>query len=79
MSNALWITLTQTMSCNYNIHIDASLQKRGDNYLVTDRPPDKSEWLKIIFLFLNQTYVVGTQKNRLNLTVLLSTQNTFSN
>ena len=26
-------------------------------------------------LFLNQTYVVGTQKNRLNETVLLSTQN----
>ena len=30
---------------------------------------------KIIFLFLNQTYSVGTQKNRLNQTVLLSTQN----
>ena len=28
---------------------------------------------KIIFLFLNKTYVVGTQKNRLNETVLLST------
>ena len=30
---------------------------------------------KLLFLFLNQTYVVGTQKNRLNETVLLSTQN----
>ena len=29
---------------------------------------------KLIFLFLNQTYVVGTQKNHLNETVLLSTQ-----
>ena len=29
----------------------------------------------LIFLFLNQTYVVGTQKNRLNETVLFSTQN----
>ena len=29
----------------------------------------------LIFLFLNQKYVVGTQKNRLNETVLLSTQN----
>ena len=30
---------------------------------------------KLTFLFLNQTYVVGTQKNRLNETVLLITQN----
>ena len=30
---------------------------------------------KLIFLFLNQTYVVGTQKNRLNETILFSTQN----
>ena len=30
---------------------------------------------KLIFLFLNQTYVVDTQKNRFNETVLLSTQN----
>ena len=33
---------------------------------------------KIVFLFLNQNiqmYVVGTQKNHLNETVLLSTQN----
>ena len=39
------------------------------------RPPDKSVFLKIIFLM----YVVGTQKNRLNVTVLLSTQNTCLN
>ena len=31
----------------------------------------------LFFLFLNQTYVVGTQKNRLDETVLLSAQNTF--
>ena len=29
---------------------------------------------KLIFLFLNKTYVVGTQKNPLNETVLLSTK-----
>ena len=29
----------------------------------------------IFFLFLNQTYIVGTQKKRLNELVLLSTQN----
>ena len=38
-------------------------------------PPDKSADSKIVFLFLNKTYVVGTQKNRLNGTVLLSTHN----
>ena len=39
------------------------------------KPPDKSVYdQKLIFLFLNQN-VVGTQKNRLNETVLLSTQN----
>ena len=32
---------------------------------------------KLFFLFLNQTYVVGTRKNRLIETVLLSTQNKF--
>ena len=35
----------------------------------------KSVCQNIIFLFLNKTYVVDTQKNRLNETVLLSTQN----
>ena len=37
-----------------------------------------SRYLKVIFLFFffYQTYVVGTQKNRLNNTYLLSTQNT---
>ena len=34
---------------------------------------------KLFFLFFDQTYVVGTQKNRLNETVLLSTQNICSN
>ena len=44
------------------------------------RPTDKSVQLKIIFSdFSTKTYVVGTQKNRLDETVLLSTQNTCSN
>ena len=44
------------------------------------RPPDKSAYLKKYFLyFSSKTYVVGTQKNRLNETVLLSTQNTCLN
>ena len=34
---------------------------------------------KLFFLLLNQTYVVGTQKKRLNETVLLSTQNIWLN
>ena len=47
--------------------------------LCLTRPPDKCVCWKIIFLFLNQKYVVGSQKNRLNETVLLSTQNTSLN
>ena len=34
---------------------------------------------KLFFLFSSKTYVVGTQKNRLNETVLLSTQNACFN
>ena len=34
---------------------------------------------KIFFLFLIQTYVLGTQKNRLDGTVLMGTQNTLLN
>ena len=42
--------------------------------------PNKSAELKIFFsYFSNKTYVVGTQKNRLNETVLLSSQNTCLN
>ena len=44
----------------------------------TDRPPDKSVYWKTISLFLVQNrYVVSTQKNHLNETVRLSTQNTY--
>ena len=40
------------------------------------RTPDKSTYWKTIFLyFSSKTYVVGTQKNRLNENVSLSTQN----
>ena len=43
--------------------------------LIFHRPPDKIAYLKIIFsYFSTKTYVVGTQKNRLNETVLLSSQ-----
>ena len=39
------------------------------------RPPDKSVYVKIIFLISQPKHnVVGTQKNRLDETVLLSTQ-----
>ena len=40
------------------------------------RPPDKSAYWKIIYFISHLKHVVGTQKNRLNETVLLSTQNT---
>ena len=39
----------------------------------------ESVYLKIIFLISEPKHVVGTQKNRLNETVLLSTQNTSFN
>ena len=44
------------------------------------RPPDKSkEYVMETYFsyFSNKTYVVGTQKNHLNETVLLSTQNIY--
>ena len=46
-------------------------------YLI--RPPDKRAYWKIIFFISHPKHVVGTQKNRLNETVLLSTQNTCLN
>ena len=48
----------------------------------TLRPPDRSVYWKIIFFVSHpkhMSYVVCTQKNRLNETVLLSTQNTCLN
>ena len=41
----------------------------------TNMAPDKSAKIKIFFYFATKTYVVGTQKNHLGETVLLSTQN----
>ena len=39
-----------------------------------NQAPDRSAYWKIIFSYFSpKTYVVGTQKNRLNETVLLST------
>ena len=52
------------------------------NYISNDiesRPPDKSAYWKIIFFISHPKHVVGTQKNRLNETVLLSIQNTCLN
>ena len=42
-------------------------------------PPGKSVTENYDFYFSTKTYVVGTQKNRLDETVLLSTQNTCLN
>ena len=48
--------------------------------MLIDMPPDKSAYWKIIFSkFSTKTYVWGTQKNRLNEMILLSTQNTCKN
>ena len=47
--------------------------------LVDIRPPVKSVYWKTVLYFSSKKYVVGTQKNRLNETVLLSTQNTCLN
>ena len=46
--------------------------------LAVCRPPDKNVLLNF-FYFSTKTYVVGTQKNRLIETVLLSTQKTYIN
>ena len=43
------------------------------------RPPDKNTYLKINFLIFQPKHVVGTQKNRLNEMVLLSSHNTCLN
>ena len=44
------------------------------------RPPDMSAYLEKYFPYCSsKTYAVDTQKNRLNETVLLSTQNTCFN
>ena len=49
------------------------------NNINNNRPPDKSAIENYVLYFLAKTYVVGTQKNRLNETVLLSTQNACFN
>ena len=43
------------------------------------RPPECIQEKKFFSFFTTKTYVVGTQKNRLNEMVLLSTQNTCLN
>ena len=56
-------------------------QRINQQYMIIDkaRPPDKSAYLNIFVCFSTKTYVVGTQKNSLNETVLLSTQITCLN
>ena len=52
-------------------------QQRLWQVCAESRPPDKSVYWKIIFLISQPKHgVVGTHRNRLNETVLLSTQNT---
>ena len=54
--------------------------RRKDPFVYKGRPPDKSEyWTTFFSIFSTKTYVVGTQKIRLNETVLLSTRNTCLN
>ena len=59
----------------------SSLSKTCKVYTdISNRHPDKSAYLKTIFsYFSTKTYVVGTQKNRLNEMVHLSIQNTCFN
>ena len=47
----------------------------GTIWLLVSKPPDNSVYWKTIFFISHLKHVVGTQKNRLNETVLLSTQN----
>ena len=48
-------------------------------FTVNIRPPDKSVLESYFLYYSSKTYVVGIQKNRLNETVLLSTQNVCLN
>ena len=58
-------------------------QLQHDSYDMSDtliRAPDKSVyWKNYLLNFSSKTCIMGTQKNRLNETVLLSTQNTSLN
>ena len=47
----------------------------NDWCIICFRPQDKSVYWKISFFISHLKHVVGTKKNRLNETVLLSTQN----
>ena len=56
------------------------ISETRNRFVDNNRPPGKSAYWKTIFIyFSSKTYVVGTQKNRRNETVLLSTQNTCLN
>ena len=48
------------------------------NKISHSQPPDRSVYLNFIFsYFSTKAHVVGTQKNRLDETVLLNTKNVF--
>ena len=55
---------------NLILKANCKQQKRKHNYATQIRVGNRN-----LFYFSIKTYVVGTQKNRLNETVLLSTQN----
>ena len=62
------------------MHADSgTCQTRDQLHLGINRPPDMSALQKIIFSCFSTKTCVGTQKNRLDETVLLSTQNTCLN
>ena len=56
-----------------------SRYKKILKFLSSNRPPDKSVTENYFPYFSTKTYVVGTQKNHLDETVFLSTQNTCLN
>ena len=73
MSDLIWV---QTVCKGYQQWTSRCYRQQGKSS-ERAKPPDKNAYLKIIFsYFMTKTYVVGTQKNRLNETFLLSTQNT---
>ena len=63
--------------CIHSICLNALADKSNTDWI--SWAPDKSAYRKTIFFISHPKHVVGTQKNCLNETVLLSTQNTCLN
>ena len=68
----LFVGSTEARSSDRSRDSSSSSENRGRLHWSV-RTLVKSAYQKSIFYFLTKTYVVGTQKNRLNETVLLST------